>query len=116
MAGEGRGSWGGEDWEPRERGDEFLRVGVLRCTENLRRGAAFDDFASVENSDAMAKGGDGQEVVGDIEDAHAEFAIELRKQAEDFGLGDGVQCAGRAAELAAHRLAQRSRQRCQPIT
>ena len=94
MAGEGRGSWGGEDWEPRERGDEFLRVGVLRCTENLRRGAAFDDFASVENSDAMAKGGDGQEVVGDIEDAHAESTVQLSEEAEDFGLRDGIKSAG----------------------
>src|SRR5712664_4744260 len=32
--------------------------------------------------------------MGDIEDAHAEIAVELRKQAEDFGLGDGVQSAG----------------------
>src|SRR2546421_2742310 len=33
--------------------DEFLRVGMLGSAENLRRGAAFDDFAGVENGDAM---------------------------------------------------------------
>ncbi len=42
----------------------------------------------------MAECGDGEEVVGDIKDAHAEFAIEAREKAEDFGLGDGVESAG----------------------
>jgi len=60
----------------------------------LRGGTAFDDFAGVEDGDAMAEGGDGEQVVGYIKDAHAKFAVELGEEAEDFGLGDGVEGAG----------------------
>lgn len=42
----------------------------------------------------MANGSDGKEVVGDIEDTHAEFVVETREEAEDFRLGDGVKGAG----------------------
>src|SRR2546430_1033091 len=60
----------------------------------LRRGPAFDDFAGVQNGDAMAQRGDREQIVGNIEDTHAEFAVELSEQAQDFGLRDGVQSAG----------------------
>src|SRR6266481_9757717 len=43
--------------EAREGGDEFLRVRVLGRPEDLRRWAAFNNFAGVQNGDAMAKGG-----------------------------------------------------------
>src|SRR6266849_5524292 len=56
--------------------------------------AALDDFAGVQDGDAMAERGDGEEIVGDIKDTHAEFAVELGEETEDFGLGDGVQGAG----------------------
>jgi hypothetical protein len=42
----------------------------------------------------MTERGDGQQIMGYIKDAHAELAVELRKQTKDFGLGDGVQGAG----------------------
>ena len=60
----------------------------------LRWGTALDDFAGVQNGDAMAERSDRQQIVGNVKDAHAEFAVELRKQAQDFGLRDGVQGAG----------------------
>jgi len=60
----------------------------------LERGAAFDDFAGVEDGDAVAEGGDGEQVVGYIEDAHAELTVEASEECEDLGLGDGVQGAG----------------------
>ena len=41
----------------RERGDQLLRVRVLRRAKDLRRGTTFYDFASVQNSDAMTEGG-----------------------------------------------------------
>src|SRR6267378_2348894 len=62
--------------------------------DNLRGGATLDDFAGVENGDAMTERGDGQQIVGNIEDAHAEFTVKLSEEAEDFGLRDGVQGAG----------------------
>src|SRR5438094_8071609 len=60
----------------------------------LRWGTALDDFAGVQNGDAIAERSDRQQIVGNVKDAHAEFAVELRKQAQDFGLRDGVQGAG----------------------
>ena len=68
----------------RKGGDQFLRIGVLWSAEDLGWRAAFDDFAGVEDGDAMAKCGDGEQVVRDIEDAHAEFAIKLGEQAAGF--------------------------------
>ena len=40
-----------------------MGVGMARGTEDLGRGAAFDDFAGVEDGDAMAEGGDGEKIV-----------------------------------------------------
>ena len=71
-----------------------MGVGVLGGAENLERGAAFDDFAGVEDGDAVAEGGDGEQVVGYIEDAHTELTVEASEEGEDFGLGDGVEGAG----------------------
>ena len=65
--------------EAGEGGDKFLRVSVLGGAKNLRRRTALDDFAGVENGDAMAEGRNREQIVGDIKDAHAEFAVELRK-------------------------------------
>src|SRR5260370_32034765 len=67
---------------------------MLGGTENLRGGAAFDDLARVQNGDAMAESRDREQIVRDIENAHAKFAVEANEEAEDFGLGDGVEAAG----------------------
>ena len=77
-----------------EGGDKFLRVDVLGGAEYLRWRATFDDFAGVEDGDAMAECGDGEQIVGYIKDSHAEFAVEAAEEGEDFGLGDGVEGAG----------------------
>jgi hypothetical protein len=71
----------GKVGEAGEGGDELLGVCVLGRAEDLGGGAAFDDFSGVQNGDAMTERGDGQQIVGYIKDAHAEFAVELRKQA-----------------------------------
>ena len=55
LAAGGKGSSRGEDRGAGENSDEFLRVGVLGGAEDLRQGAAFDDFAGVENGDAMTQ-------------------------------------------------------------
>src|SRR5437660_8928201 len=67
------GSRRGLEWEDRETGqggDELPRVFVLRCAEDLGGRAALDYFAGVQDSDTVALGSNGQEVVGDIENAH----------------------------------------------
>src|SRR6266404_8311697 len=67
---------------------------MLGSAEDLGRGATFDDFAGVQNGDAMAESRDREQIVRDIENAHAKFAVEASEEAEDFGLGDGVEGAG----------------------
>src|SRR6266436_1948909 len=67
---------------------------MLGSAEDLGRGAAFDDFAGVQNGDAMAESRDREQIVRDIENAHAKLAIEASEEAEDFGLGDRVEGAG----------------------
>jgi len=67
---------------------------MLGSAEDLGRGATFDDFAGVQNGDAMAESRDREQIVRDIENAHAELAVEAGEEAEDFGLGDGVEGAG----------------------
>src|SRR5258708_33068520 len=67
---------------------------MLGGTENLRGGAAFDDLARVQNGDAKAESRDREQIVRDIEDAHAKFAVEASEETVDFGLGDGVEGAG----------------------
>ena len=71
-----------------------MGVGMLGVTEDLGRGAAFDDFAGIEDGDAVAEGGNGEQVMGYIKNAHAEFAVKPGEEGEDFGLGDGVEGAG----------------------
>src|SRR5260370_2656116 len=79
-----QGKLRGEIRESRKGGDELLRVGVLRCAENLRRGGAFDDFAGVQNGDAVAERGDREQIVGNGKEAHAAFTGELRNRTKDF--------------------------------
>lgn len=77
----------------RERGDKFLRVGMLGGAEYLCWRATFENLAFIQNCDAMTERGNRQQIVGNIKDSHAEFPVELRKQMEDFRLRDGVQSA-----------------------
>ena len=56
--------------------------------------AAFDHLAFVQNGDALAYPGDRGQIVGDIEDRHAGFAIQTGKELQDFGLRDDVEGAG----------------------
>src|SRR5713101_6798054 len=78
----------------RERGDEFLRVGLLRRAENLLRWAAFHDLTRVQNYDSMAQGRDREQIVRDIEDPHFELAVQPSEEAKNFGLRNGVKRAG----------------------
>ena len=62
--------------------------------EYLRGGAAFDDFTFVENGNAPADSGDGREIVRDVKDRHADFAIQGGEELEDFRLRDYIESAG----------------------
>src|SRR5258708_32962989 len=75
-------------------GNQFLGIRVPWRAKDLRWRATFDNFAGIQNGNSMTKRGDRKQVVGNIEDAHSEFAAELRKQTKDFGLRNEVQCAG----------------------
>ena len=84
----------GRKRKARERGDQFLRVGVLWRAKDLRWRTTFDNFAVLENGDAMTKRRDGEQIVRNIKDAHTQLTVELRKQAQDFRLSDRIQGAG----------------------
>ena len=60
----------GRKRKARERGDQVLRVGVLWRAKDLRWRTAFENFAVLENGDAMTKRRDGEQIVGNIKDAH----------------------------------------------
>ena len=51
-----------------------------RRGENLAGWTAFDNFAFVENGDALADSGDRWQVVRNIEDRHSGFAIQPREE------------------------------------
>jgi len=54
----GSGGLRREDRETGESGDEFSRVFVPGCAEDLGGWAALDDFAGVQDGDAVAEGSD----------------------------------------------------------
>src|SRR5712691_12652342 len=67
----------GRKRKARERGDQFLRVGVMWRAKDLRWRTTFDNLAVLENGDAMTKRRDGKYIARNIEDAHTQLTIEL---------------------------------------
>ena len=62
--------------------------------ENLFGWAALDNLTFVQDGDALADSGDRRQIVRDVEDRHADLAIEAGEQFQDFGLRDHVERAG----------------------
>ena len=65
---------------PRDGGDEAAGVGMFGGLEDLLDGAGFDDFPLVHDGDAVGGFGDDAEVVGDEDQAHAGFLLELAQE------------------------------------
>ena len=75
-------------------GDEAFGVVVLGIAKDLGDGSAFHDLTAVEDGQAVADVGDGQEIVGDEEHSRLMLLHEADEEGEDFALGDDVQSAG----------------------
>jgi len=88
--------WGTEPVEPGPgKGlDQASRIGVRRPAKNLVDRPGLHDAALIEDGEAVAEGGHGREVVGDVQDGQASLLVKAREQRENFSLGDDIQSAG----------------------
>ena len=64
-------------------------------TEYLMSRSAFYDRTLVKDGDAITDSRDGCKIVRDVENGHADGAIEFAKQRENLGLGDHIESARR---------------------
>ena len=87
--------WLGHRAGARHGGDQLLRVGMVRAPVNATGRARFDDFAGVHDHDAISDLRDHAEVVGDQEEAHAGFRLQLFQQGQDLRLDGDVEGGGR---------------------
>lgn len=90
------------------RGEQRLRVRVLRRGEQLGGRGLFDDPPQVHHRDAVRQVLHGREVVGDEQAAEAAVALEVREEVEDGRLHGHVERGGR---LVGHQQVGGDRQR-----
>src|SRR5580704_14688851 len=62
-------------------------------TEYLMSRSAFYDRTLVKDGNAIANSRDGCKIVRDVENGHADGAVEFAKQRENLGLGDHIESA-----------------------
>src|SRR5439155_5802591 len=74
--------------------NKFACVGVRGLTEYFCSTPALDNLSQMHDRHSMADGGNGKKVMRNVEDAHAEFAVESSEQLQNFSLGDEVKGAG----------------------
>jgi hypothetical protein len=68
---------------------------VIGAGEKTGRLPALHDLPFVHHRHAVADGGNGKKIVGDIKNAHTQFAIQRREQLQYLRLGDHIQCTRR---------------------
>src|SRR3984957_9201318 len=66
---------------------------MLGMTEYLMSRSAFYDHTLVKDGDAIANSRDGCKIVRDVENGHADGAVEFAKQRENLGLRDHIESA-----------------------
>ncbi len=72
-----------ERWA-RQRGNQSAGVFMPRRIKDALRRATLEDQTVVQNADAVAQRGDGQEVVGNIKDGGSHLTVKPCEQIEDF--------------------------------
>ena len=77
------------------RGEQALRVGVLRVGKNPRHRALLDDPAGIHHGDPVRDLAGDAEVMGDEDRRHAEFLLQPAQQDKHLHLHGGVECGGR---------------------
>ena len=98
------------DLEARNRGEQPLRVVVLRRGEEIPGGGRLDDLALEHHCDAIGEIGDHAHVVGDEDDRGSVLVAQVAQQFEDLGLDRHVEGGGRLVGDD-HRRVQRQRHR-----
>lgn len=68
----------------RQRGNQSARVFMSRRIKDALWRATLEDLTVVQNADAVAQRGDGQEVMGNIKDGSSPLTVKTCEQFEDF--------------------------------
>ena len=79
----------------RHRGDQALRVGVVRAAQDLVAGAGLHELAVVHHRDAVGEDVDDREVVADEQARELQLLLQLLQQLEEARLHRHVQRRGR---------------------
>ena len=77
--------------EARHRVQQSLQVGVLRIAEDVVQVACFDDLAAIHDDHVVGDVGDHPEIVGDHQQRHPEFLLQVLHEAQDLGLDGDVE-------------------------
>ena len=80
---------------PRHAFEQGLGVGMQRVVEQFSHRRLFNDFTGVHDANAIGRLGHYAEVVGDQDQSHIRFGLQLAEQVEDLGLNGDVQRGGR---------------------
>ena len=70
-------------------------VGVPCVVEDLFHGAVLDDLARVHNGHAVGHVCHNAQVMGDVDNGHAQLLLQVADQLQDLCLNGHVQCSGR---------------------
>jgi hypothetical protein len=77
----------------RQSRDEPPRIVLVRRVKDLIRRSAFCDSAFVKYRNPVTQRGDGKQIVRNIQNGHAKFAIQSAEEIKDFGLRNSVKRA-----------------------
>src|SRR5207245_5203217 len=61
----------------------------------MARRCDLDNLAVVKNGNAVRKGSDRKQIVGDIQNGNSKFTVERLKELQDFRLSNDIESAGR---------------------
>ena len=79
----------------RQRGQQLLRVRILRILHDLVGIAVFHDLALVHHHDAVGKHVDHSKIMGDEQACETDFRLQSLEQLEHLRLHGHIQCGGR---------------------
>src|ERR1035437_1879719 len=85
---------GGMEGKPADGFYEALGIRMHGVGEHIFRRSTFNDLALVQNRHAVAKRGNGQQIMRDVQNRHVEFAVQFGEERKNLRLGDGIECAG----------------------
>ena len=82
----------------RDRGEQKAGVVMLRCLEDLRRGASLDNLAKIQNADLLGKIAHQGQVMRDEQEGQVQGAAKVGQQVHHTSLHRDVQGRGRLVQ------------------